>query len=55
MVSRADKQKYCALCEVSMKSLGVRVHTVRINFRCGGKLDLTSGGGHLRFSKMAAV
>ena len=30
-------------------------HTVGINFRCGGKLDLTSEGGHLGFSKMAAV
>ena len=49
--SRADEQKYCALCEESMESLVVLVHTVGINFRCGGKLDLTSEGGHLGFSK----
>ena len=53
--SGADKQKYCALCEESMESLVVLVHTVGINFRCGGKLDLTSEGGHLGFFKMAAV
>ena len=53
--SRADKQKYCALCEESMESLVVLVHTVGINFRCGGKLDLTSEGCHLGFSKMTAV
>ena len=53
--SRADKQKYCALCEESMESLVVLVHTVGINFKRGDKLDLTSEGGHLRFSKMAAV
>ena len=53
--SRADEQKYCALCEESMESLVVLVHTVGINFRCGGKLDLTTEGGHLGFSKMAAV
>ena len=47
--SRADEQKYCALCEESMESLVVLVHTVGINFRCGGKLDLTSEGGHLGF------
>ena len=38
-----------------MESLVVPVHTVGINFRCGGKLDLTSVGGHLGFSKMTAV
>ena len=53
--SGADKQKYCSLCEESMESLVVLVHTVGINFRCGGKLDLTSEGGHLGFFKMAAV
>ena len=31
------------------------VHTVGINFSCGGKLDLTSEGGHLGYSKIAAV
>ena len=53
--SGVDKQKYCSLCEESMESLVVLVHTVGINFRCGGKLDLTSEGGHLGFSKMVAV
>jgi hypothetical protein len=38
-----------------MKSLGVLVHTISFNFRCGGKLDLTSEVGHLGFYKMAAV
>ena len=49
--SRADEQKYCHFGEESMESLVVLVHTVGINFRCGGKLDLTSEGGHLGFSK----
>ena len=53
--SRADEQKYCHIGEESMESLVVLLHTVGINFRCGGKLDLTSEGGHLGFSKMAAV
>ena len=38
-----------------MKSLVVLVHAEGINFRCGGKLDLTSKGDHLEFSKMAAI
>ena len=33
----------CALFEKSMKLLTWLVHTIRINFRCGGKLKLTSG------------
>ena len=37
--SRADKQKYCALCEERIESVVVLVHTVGINFRYGGKLD----------------
>ena len=49
--SRADRQKYCSLFKESMESLVVLVHTVGINFRCGGKLDLTSQGGHLGFSE----
>ena len=54
--SRADEQKSCALCEESMESLVVvLVHTAGINFRCGGKLNLTSEGGYLGFSKLAAV
>ena len=38
-----------------MKSSGVLVHTVSFDFIWGGKLDLTSEGGHLGFSKMAAI
>ena len=53
--SRADKHINCALFEEGMKSLGVLVHTISFNFRCGGKLDLTSEVGHLGFYKMAAV
>ena len=47
--------KSIVLCEESMESLVVLVHTIGIHFRCGGKLDLTSEGGHLGFSKMVAV
>ena len=53
--SRADSHNYCAQYEESMKSLGVLVHTISFNFRCGGKLNLTSEVGHLGFYKMAAV
>ena len=38
-----------------MKFLPMLLHSIGFNFRCGGKLDLTSEGGHLGFSKMAAV
>jgi len=39
--SAADNQKDCAFNEESMALLPVLVHTIRFNFRCGGKLDLT--------------
>ena len=38
-----------------MKFSHVLVHSIGFNFRCGGKLDLTSEGGHLGFFKMAAM
>ena len=53
--SRADSHNYCAQYEESMKSLVVSLHTISFNFRCGGKLDLTSEVGHLGFYKLAAV
>ena len=53
--SRADSQNYCAQYEESMKSLLVSLHTISFNFRCGGKLDLTSEVSHLGFYKMAAL
>ena len=49
LISRADSQNYCAQYEESMKSLLVSLHTISFNFRCGGKLDLTSEVGHLGF------
>ena len=53
--SRADSHNNCALCEESMKFLPVLLHSMGFNFRCGGKLNLTSESGHLGFFKMAAV
>ena len=45
MYSRADKLSYeqnCAFCEESMNLLPLLAHIIRFNFRCGGKLYLTS-------------
>ena len=53
--STADNHNNCAFCEESMKFLPMLLHSIGFNFRCGGKLDLTSEVGHLGFSKMAAV
>ena len=48
-------EENCALCEESMKFSHELVYSIGFNFRCGGKLDLTSEGGHLGFFKMAAM
>ena len=52
MVVKLLFQDNCALYEERMRFLQVLLHHLSLNFRCVGKLGMTSEGGHFNFNPL---